>query len=130
MEFTGEDEAIVIQLAQVAALAVECAYLDRETRQFQTSLAEQVRFAALNSEVGSILATSDDRKVVLQGVAEALVRHLDAALARVWTLQEKQSMLQLQAKPPGDTFVWTGPIRGCRSAITRSAASPWTGSPC
>jgi PAS domain S-box-containing protein len=34
---------------------------------------------------------------MLQRSAEAVVRHLDAALARIWTLNERQSALELQA---------------------------------
>jgi PAS domain S-box-containing protein len=34
---------------------------------------------------------------MLQKTAEALVRHLDAAFARIWTLNPKESLLELQA---------------------------------
>ena len=34
---------------------------------------------------------------ILQRSAEAIVRHLDAAFARIWTLDERQNMLELQA---------------------------------
>jgi C4-dicarboxylate-specific signal transduction histidine kinase len=34
---------------------------------------------------------------ILQGTAEAIVRHLDAAFARIWTLNKEKGMLELQA---------------------------------
>jgi GAF domain-containing protein len=34
---------------------------------------------------------------ILQRSAEAIVRHLDAAFARIWTLDERQNILELQA---------------------------------
>ena len=34
---------------------------------------------------------------ILRGCAEAIVRHLDAAFARIWTLNKEKNMLELQA---------------------------------
>jgi C4-dicarboxylate-specific signal transduction histidine kinase len=34
---------------------------------------------------------------ILQGAAEAIVRHLDAAFARIWTLNKEKNLLELQA---------------------------------
>jgi PAS domain S-box-containing protein len=96
-EFTDDDEALLVLHAQAAALTVENALLENEARAAREALAEQTRFAALNAEVGTILATSDDLRATLGGVAEALVRHLDAAFARIWTLEEEENILRLQA---------------------------------
>ncbi len=56
------------------------------------------RQAALRADVSEIL--SDDKitlKQSLQKCAEAVVSHLDAAFSRVWLLDEKEQMLELQA---------------------------------
>ncbi|HKQ77080.1 MAG TPA: PAS domain S-box protein [Blastocatellia bacterium] len=63
-------------------------------------LAEEAKLkrAALLAEVSAALAEHDaPLKSMLQKSAEALVRHMDAAFARIWTLNPKESLLELQA---------------------------------
>jgi signal transduction histidine kinase len=55
------------------------------------------REAALAIEVAAAVTRSGSIREVLQSCAEAIVRHLDAAFARVWTLNETEQMLELQA---------------------------------
>jgi len=59
---------------------------------------EILKRAALRADVSAALA---ERKVSLQSMlqksAEALVRHLGVAFARIWTLNPKESLLELQA---------------------------------
>jgi PAS domain S-box-containing protein len=43
------------------------------------------------------LASDDDLPIILQRCAEAIVEHLDAAFARIWTLSKNESTLELQA---------------------------------
>jgi len=53
---------------------------------------------ALLADVGDALAEHQvSMQSMLQKSAEALVRHLDAAFARIWTLNPKESLLELQA---------------------------------
>jgi PAS domain S-box-containing protein len=58
---------------------------------------DRVRLLALQAEIGSVLAANDALPVALRHSAEALVRHLDAAFARIWTLSETEPVLELQA---------------------------------
>ena len=58
---------------------------------------ERLRFANLNADVGAALTQSGDLKEILQGCTTAIVKHLDAAFARIWTLNEKEQVLELQA---------------------------------
>lgn len=58
---------------------------------------EQTRLLALDAEVGRILNRDDEFQALLQGCTEALVRHLDAAFARIWILNPNEQMLELQA---------------------------------
>ncbi len=63
----------------------------------QRQLEEQVRLAAMGAEIGLMLTRHDLLADVLHRCAEVLVRHLDAAFARVWILDEQTNVLELQA---------------------------------
>jgi signal transduction histidine kinase len=60
------------------------------------TLAES-RLARLSAEVNGILVGSAPLGALLQRTAEVLVRHLGAAFARVWTLDESERVLELRA---------------------------------
>src|SRR5437899_12142983 len=77
----------------------------RERRRAQTGLLERARLAELTSDVGSALTQAGSLRDTLQRCAEALVRHLDVAFARIWTLDEATSTLELQASAGMDTHI-------------------------
>ncbi|MDP9362893.1 MAG: PAS domain S-box protein, partial [Chloroflexota bacterium] len=52
---------------------------------------------ALRADVGTVFAGGAPLGAVLQRCAEAVVRHLDAAFARVWLLDEAGQVLELRA---------------------------------
>jgi PAS domain S-box-containing protein len=56
-----------------------------------------VRLLTLNAAVGAALIQADQLRQMLQRCAEALVEHLHAAFARIWTLNPKGDVLELQA---------------------------------
>ncbi|MBA3531904.1 MAG: GAF domain-containing sensor histidine kinase [Ardenticatenales bacterium] len=58
---------------------------------------EQRRLATLALDVSGALIKPQPLTTILQECAEALVRHLDAAFARIWTLDETGALLELQA---------------------------------
>ena len=60
-------------------------------------LAEGSRLAAMAAEVGSILGRGGDMQPSLQRCAEILVRQLDAAFARIWTVRPEEKVLRLRA---------------------------------
>jgi PAS domain S-box-containing protein len=68
-----------------------------ERKRTQEAQAERVRLAALGSDIGVALTQGATKRDMLQRCAEALVKHLDAAFARVWTLNEAEDVLELQA---------------------------------
>jgi PAS domain S-box-containing protein len=68
-----------------------------QRRRADEELASQAEFAALTANVGLALTRGDTLQKMLQECAEATVRHLGAAFARVWTLDEKGEVLELQA---------------------------------
>ncbi|HEY8291170.1 MAG TPA: hypothetical protein VIG44_01715, partial [Thermomicrobiales bacterium] len=53
--------------------------------------------AAFIADVGIALNATDPLPVMLQTCTEAVVRHLDAAFARIWVLNAAENMLALQA---------------------------------
>ena len=69
----------------------------RERRRAQSALLERARLAELTSDVGVALTQGTDLRAMLQLCADALVRHLDVAFARVWTLDDASGILELQA---------------------------------
>lgn len=63
----------------------------------ERDLRARARAAALGAEVAGAAVTGGPLRAVLGRCAAALVKHLDAAFARVWTLDERQSVLTLEA---------------------------------
>ncbi|HEY6261135.1 MAG TPA: PAS domain-containing protein, partial [Nitrospiraceae bacterium] len=55
------------------------------------------RQAAVRADVSAAFSQAIHLEEILRGCTEAIVRHLDAAFARIWTLSKDESMLELQA---------------------------------
>ncbi len=68
-----------------------------ERKQSEKALIERTHLAELNAEVGLALTRSDSLDDILRYCAEAMVGHLDAAFARIWTLNSEENVLELQA---------------------------------
>ncbi len=66
----------------------------KRAEELQSRLARQ---AELRADVSSALAESGALSGILQRCTEAVVRNLDAAFARIWTLNEEENVLELQA---------------------------------
>jgi signal transduction histidine kinase len=102
--FTGEDEEILRQLAQLAGVAIHSAQVRDALRQSEDRLKvaleagrAQVHYAALNADIGVALTRGVTMREMLQHCAEAVVAHMEAAFARVWTLDPSGTLLELQA---------------------------------
>jgi len=70
--------------------------IEQRTRA-EESLKERVRMSTLNAEVAVALNAGTELRAMLQQCAELVVRHLDAAFAGIWTLDEAIQTLELQA---------------------------------
>lgn len=81
--------------AQRHALALEQEIAERQSA--QNALAERVRLTALAADIGLALTRGQTLPEALQPCAEAMVRHLDLAFARIWTLNPAENVLELQA---------------------------------
>lgn len=68
-----------------------------EQRRADEARARQIRDSALRADVSAVLPKADGVRAMLQGCAEALVRHLDVAFARIWTLPKDGTLLTLEA---------------------------------
>ncbi len=66
-----------------------------EQKQTEAALSERAQLAAFRADVGSALAKTDYLSGILQACTEAMVKHLQAAFARIWIL--KGDILELQA---------------------------------
>jgi PAS domain S-box-containing protein len=60
-------------------------------------LAERAKLAALRGDLSALLATDEPVQRVLQNCVELIVNYLDVAFARIWTLNESEQILELQA---------------------------------
>jgi len=68
-----------------------------ERKRDEEMLAQTARLALLGAEVGVALTQKADLREILQHCAESMVHHLDAAFARIWTLDRGGTVLELQA---------------------------------
>ena len=68
-----------------------------ELRQAEGDQKEHRKLDALGAAVGKSLTTNRSLNENLGDCAQALVDQLDAAVARIWTLNEKEQMLELKA---------------------------------
>jgi PAS domain S-box-containing protein len=68
-----------------------------ERKRMEESLGERERSALLGADIGLALTEGATIKEMLQLCAESVVRHLNAAFARIWTFNEVENVLELQA---------------------------------
>jgi serine phosphatase RsbU (regulator of sigma subunit)/putative methionine-R-sulfoxide reductase with GAF domain len=68
-----------------------------ERQRAQERLQEQLRLAEFASDIGQGMCHADSLPDMLRWCAEAMVRHLNGAFARIWTLNEADNVLELQA---------------------------------
>jgi signal transduction histidine kinase len=68
-----------------------------DQRDTERARVERTRELALSAAVGRAVTEEGSLRPMLQRCAEAVVEHLDAAFARVWTLKETEQLLELQA---------------------------------
>ena len=67
-----------------------------ERKKTEAELVERAHQAVFGAAVGAALTKADSLPRALGQCAEAMVRHLDAAMASIWILLEKEKVLELQ----------------------------------
>jgi PAS domain S-box-containing protein len=70
--------------------------IEQRTRA-EESLKERIRTSTLSTEVALALNAGAELQAMLQHCVELVVRHLDIAFTRIWTLNEATQTLELQA---------------------------------
>jgi PAS domain S-box-containing protein len=68
-----------------------------ERNRAEAAIRQRAQLSALGAAVGLSLTSSDALARALQECAEAVVTHIGAAFARIWTLNEREGVLELQA---------------------------------
>ena len=68
-----------------------------ERKQAEEMRAAHARQIAVRADVSMAFGKEESLKTILGECSEAIVRHLDAAFARIWTLSDDGKMLELQA---------------------------------
>jgi GAF domain-containing protein len=86
-KYDSEDLRVMTNLAHFAAAAY----------------AARTRQVAARADVSSALATEESLRGKLQACTEAIVKHLDAAIASIWVTTKDERVLELQASAGRDT---------------------------
>jgi PAS domain S-box-containing protein len=68
-----------------------------ERKRAEGEIFQRAQLSALGAAVGLALTHTDSLAGALQQCAEALVTYMGAAFARIWTLNEREGVLELQA---------------------------------
>src|ERR1700751_6264814 len=70
-----------------------------ELKRAEELQARRARHAALRADIHAAFCAAAETRLqtMLQRSSEAIVRHLDAAFARIWTLNDREKLLELQA---------------------------------
>jgi PAS domain S-box-containing protein len=71
-------------------------YDTTDRKEAEVALAERARLANFRADVDAALTQSDSLQNMMRCCTEALVEHLDAAFARIWTLNKQDNILELQ----------------------------------
>ena len=66
-------------------------------KQAENKLAQQLKMAAFRGDVDRAITRNNYLETMLNHCTEAMVKHLDAAFARIWILNPQENILELQA---------------------------------
>ena len=95
--WTPDEIEVLRELAQSAMREIELRREVAERRQAETEVRAKARMLAFGAEVGSAVIEGGALTAVLERCANAVVEHLRAATARIWTRDERTGALELRA---------------------------------
>jgi PAS domain S-box-containing protein len=97
-ESFGEEEVRLAEfIMALAGAALEHSDAFAELHQAHKQLQVRAQDAALVTELTAAVTESGSLRAILQDCAEIVVRHFNAAFVRIWTHDEGNAMLELQA---------------------------------
>ncbi|WP_029246757.1 ATP-binding protein [Schlesneria paludicola] len=73
----------------------------------ETNLAEQARLAEFAAKIGQVLVSAGGLTTILRSCTDAIVSHLEIALAEIWTMSDTAQSLELAAQT--DKFTTSAP---------------------
>jgi PAS domain S-box-containing protein len=98
---TGEEFSIAVSFTEIvrSGQRVFTGFIRdiSEQKQAEEMRAADARRSLVRADVSLALARSEALRDTLQACAESVVRHLEAAFARIWILNEESNVLELQA---------------------------------
>ncbi len=83
--------------ADALTRSINLAIAAKQRQLVEEKLIQRTKLSALSSDVGKALVQSRSLRTMLQGCTDAMVEHLDAAFARIWTADSTGDTLILQA---------------------------------
>jgi two-component system cell cycle sensor histidine kinase/response regulator CckA len=86
-DFDADDELQMIQIARITSLAVEDAWQDQSAPEAKRVPMKRFPLSNLQAELGKALAKEGDLRKTLQASADAIARHSEVALTRIWVFQ-------------------------------------------
>jgi PAS domain S-box-containing protein len=93
-----DDSGAPIRDSRGEIIGVVLVFRDISQRKHEEQIQDKrTRQTSLRAEVIAALAESGDLERMLQGCCEAMVKHLGAAFARIWTLNREENVLELRA---------------------------------
>lgn len=93
-----ETNKVPLQDSQGNVVGILGTFQDITTRkQVEAALAEKASLAAFRVEINHAITQSQSLQTTLKYCTDAMVKHLNAAFARIWTLNEVENVLELQA---------------------------------
>jgi len=96
----GYDEKLVEDMSPLLTMCANIieGYRNIQRRnQAEEELVIRARLAELGKEIGAALLSGDPLQNILQRCAQSLTKKLDAAFARIWTFNQRENVLELQA---------------------------------
>ena len=90
-------QKIVAYIVPFLGLLLDYVRTYRDEVRSQQTLREQLNLARFSADISNILTRDAGLREVLQNCTEVINRDLDAAFARIWTFNEEDEMLELQA---------------------------------
>ncbi len=97
-EWPIDDSAAPIRNEKSEVAGVVLVFRDiTERKREEVAQAERTRLVALRADVSTALASGQAAPPALQHCCDALLRHLDVAFSGIWTLNDADGELELQA---------------------------------